>query len=515
MIRACFYKLQSTSEYPQQPPFDPPEIFPEFRKVAILNSVMDKTNTIYPAVRELLIRLKLDLVNQGTPKWNPLRDFVKENGNVLVKPNLVTDRHPHGNKAIFWTISHPSIIRVLIDYARLAVGPSGRIIIGDTPVENCDFARLCETSGLQKMIDDLRERQYENLELQDFRTFQTNQYPDSTVEKTKLPGDPRGYSDINLGKSSLFQELEDLSGKQNYYTLGDHSVDHINPKTRKVGLPNKYHFSGSHIYKIPNSILESDFVINLAKLKTHKFAGVTLCLKNAIGICAGKEFLPHRRPGTPAEGGDSFSGYPSLRYVGWLWFKRVVYRAMGNKAAGRFISLVRKVLPPKLPHEIYTEPLYGDWHGNDTIWRTILDLNLVLFHADRNGLDLNQRKRTYLGVIDGIIGMDHEAPMAGLPVQSNLLIAGRDPVAIDILGTYMMGFASQKIPTITGVNAKQCIALGDVELTEEQVIGNTSLREAKCKFVPAKGWAELLENSPEHLIEHKTEDRVLQVEKPL
>jgi hypothetical protein len=50
--------------------------------------------------------------------------------------------------------------------------------------------------------------------------------------------------------------------------------------------------------------------------------------------------------------------------------------------------------------------------------------------------------------------------------------------------------------------------LGDVELTEEQVAGNTSLHEAKCKFVPTKGWAELLEESPERL-EHKTEYGVL------
>jgi uncharacterized protein (DUF362 family) len=492
VIRACFHKLQNTAEYPQKPPFDPPEIFPEFQNAVNLNSGIDKSNIIYPAVRELLLKLKLDSANQGTARWNPLRDFVKENQTVLIKPNLVTDRHPHGNKAILATLSHPSIIRAFIDYARLAVGKGGRIIVGDTPIENCDFAKLCEISGLQKMMDDLRERQYENLELLDFRTFRTIQYPDSTIEKILLSGDPRGYTDIDLGKASLFQDLEDQHGKQNYYTLGDHSVDHIDPKTRKVGLPNQHHFSGRHVYKIPNSILESDFVICLAKLKTHKFSGVTLCLKNAIGICAGKEFLPHRRPGTPAEGGDSFPDYPSAWYVRRLRFKRSVYHLIGGKTVGRLISFVRKIVPAKLPHEIYTEPLYGDWFGNDTIWRTTLDLNLVFCHADRNGLDLQQPKRTYLGVIDGIIGMDHEAPMTGVPVQSNLLIAGRDPVAVDTLGTYMMGFDPQVIPTITGACAKQCISLGDVTLTENQIVGNIPPHEARCSFEPTRGWAKLL-----------------------
>jgi len=495
MIRVSFHKFQNTTEYPQRPPFDPPEVFPEFASMKDVEFRTDSSNQIYGAVRNLLAALELDMENYNSAGWNPFKRFVKKGQKVLIKPNLVTHKHPQGDKAIFGTISHPSIIRSLIDYARLAIGPDGHIIIGDIPIENCDFNVLCEITGLKSMYDSLKKRGYKNLELFDFRTFRTEQYPDSSVIKNNLPGDPRGYTDIDSGRLSLFQELEDILGKQNYYTLGDHSVDHINPKTRKIGLPNKYHSNGRHVYKISNSVLDSDFVISLAKLKTHKFAGVTLCLKNAVGICAGKEFLPHRRPGTPAEGGDSFPCYPSIRYVGRLRLKRAIYRAIGGKTARRFVSLVRKVLPQKLPHEARLEPLYGDWYGNDTIWRTILDLNLILLYADRHGLDLSQQKRNYLGLIDGILGMDHEAPMAGLTVQSNLLIAGIDPIAVDILGTYMMGFDPHKITTITGANAKQCSVLGDTELDEEQIAGNTSLDNAICKFVPTKGWAELLEDN--------------------
>ncbi|MHB8111272.1 MAG: DUF362 domain-containing protein [Syntrophorhabdaceae bacterium] len=487
-IRAAYHKSLTAMHYPAKPPFDPPEVFPEFGHLESETPRLDKTNHVYPLVRELLIKLGLDRKNLGTENWNPFRDLVQTGQNILIKPNLVTHYHQHGGSAIFWTISHPSVIRALVDYASLAIGPSGRITIGDTPIENCDFAALCNLTGLAEMVRMLEARRHLNLELLDFRTYQTTQYPDGSIEKFDLTGDPRGYTDIDLGKTSLFQSLEDLCGPQNYFTLGDHSVDHLDTKTRSVGLPNKYHHSGRHVYCIPNTVLGSDCLISVAKLKTHKFSGITLCLKNAIGIAQGKEYLPHRRPGIPSGHGDSFPSYPSPRYLMKLRAKRTLFSIVGGKNTMAIRSLVRRVVPAKLPHEVYSEPLYGDWHGNDTIWRTTLDLNLILFHADKTGLDLGRPKRTYLGIIDGIVGMDHEAPMAGLPVDSRLLIAARDPVAADTLGAYLMGFDPRKIPTIAGASQTKCRALGDVTLNLNDISGNISLQDSQCRFIPTKGW---------------------------
>lgn len=494
-IRAAFYKSPTALEYPVRPPFDPPVIFPELKRLHFQESWTDEANPVYSRVRDLLINLGLDRSNQGTEFWNPFGDLVQEGQNLLIKPNLVTHYHPKGSVAIYWTISHPSIIRALIDYARLAVGPSGRITVGDTPIENCDFGVLCSLTGLTEMIERLQAREGVELELLDFRTYQTTQYPDGSVEVHDLSGDPKGYTEVDLGEASLLQSLEDLYGQQNYYTLGDHTVDHLDPKARTRGLPNKYHFSGQHVYRIPNTILDSDCVINVAKLKTHKFSGVTLCLKNAIGIAQGKEYLPHRRPGTPAEHGDSFPDYPAQQYVMKLKAKRALFSALGGKNVMTIRSLVRGVIPAKLPHEVYSEPLYGDWHGNDTIWRTTLDLNLILFHADRTSLDLDRPRRTYLGIIDGIVGMDHEAPMTGLPVDSRLLIAALDPVAADTLGTYLMGFDPNQIPTITGAQAQQCRFLGQAPCDLSAFVGNLPLAESRCAFVPTKGWMALLAQS--------------------
>lgn len=492
MIRACYHKFIEKIDYPKIPPFDPPALFPELKPLYAQNITLDKTNIIYSTIRELFIKLKLDENNLKTKHWNPLREFLKKGDHVIIKPNLVLHTHMKGDHGVFWIVSHPSIARVMVDYSLLAVGKTGRITIGDTPLENCDFIKLCEVTGLQKMVNILVQRGHRNIELLDFRKYQTIQYPDGTIETINLSGDPRGYTEIDLGRFSLLQELEDSSGEQNYYTLSDHTINHIDPKTKKRGLPNKYHSSGRHIYRIPNTIIESNSIINIAKLKTHQFAGVTLCLKNAIGISEGKQYLPHRRPGTPRENGDSFPHYPSRKYVLKLRSKRALFSLIGGKNVAAIRSIVRKVIPAKLPHENHTEPLWGNWYGNNTIWRTILDLNLIFFHADKTGLDLNQIKRTFLGIIDGVIGIDHEGPMAGLPVPSNLLIVARDPVAADTLATYLMGFDPRKIPTITGAKRPLCKFLGDVTLKEESILGNISLEKARCKFVPTKGWKEYL-----------------------
>jgi hypothetical protein len=190
-----------------------------------------------------------------------------------------------------------------------------------------------------------------------------------------------------------------------------------------------------------------------------------------------------------------------------LRLKRAIYSAMGSKNSVRFIAFVRTLIKRKQAHQAYSEPLFGDWHGNDTIWRTTLDLNLVLRLADRSGFHPRGGKRSYLGFVDGIIGMDHEAPMTGLPVQSDLLLAGLDPLAVDILGTYFMGFDPRKIPTINRAALAPCDALGGLSLKADQVRGNTDLAAARCTFVPTKGWQQyLLQASPDYF-SAQAEDR--------
>ena len=107
---------------------------------------------MYEAVRDLLVRLGLDHANVGTATWNPFGDLVSPGQNVVIKPNLVLHSHPRGMAAVFAIVTHPSVVRALIDYVYLAVGKSGRITVGDTPLENCEFSELAQATGLEAML---------------------------------------------------------------------------------------------------------------------------------------------------------------------------------------------------------------------------------------------------------------------------------------------------------------------------------------------------------------------------
>src|SRR5690606_2650770 len=80
-------------------------------------------------------------------------------------------------------------------------------------------------------------------------------------------------------------------------------------------------------------------VINLPKLKTHKKTGVTLSLKNLVGINGDKNWLPHHSLGSVGEGGDEF---PDSRLIDRLR-SRATEIARPLLARGLFGGLFRAV----------------------------------------------------------------------------------------------------------------------------------------------------------------------------
>jgi len=54
-----------------------------------------------------------------------------------------------------------------------------------------------------------------------------------------------------------------------------------------VKVPLKTRFTGLEFLWLPRSVLVSDFVVSMPKVKTHHWAGVTLSMKNLFGIVPG------------------------------------------------------------------------------------------------------------------------------------------------------------------------------------------------------------------------------------
>ena len=140
--------------YPQASPFDPDQAYPEYPFAA---TMVCAENRVYGAVRQVLYESGLDRSRFDTAQWNPFGDLVREGGTVLIKPNWV--RHYHlRDEDIFSIITHPSVLRPLIDYAFKAVGPSGRVWVRDAPLFDTDFTVLRQVCQLDALESELCRR---------------------------------------------------------------------------------------------------------------------------------------------------------------------------------------------------------------------------------------------------------------------------------------------------------------------------------------------------------------------
>ena len=78
-------------------------------------------------------------------------------------------------------------------------------------------------------------------------------------------------------------------------------------------------------------------------------------------------------------------------------------------------------------------------------------------------VDINSVLKPHLTVIDGFVAMEGDGPVNGTPVQMNLIIAGKDPVATDATAARVMGFDPNEISHIRKAHQK---SLGNIDNIE-------------------------------------------------
>jgi|SRR5579864_1525206 len=427
--------------YPN-PPFDPPALLPEFARTNIRR--VDATNEVYAAVRNMLALLRLDERNFGTPEWNPLGAYIRPGDKVVIKPNLVL--HEFGaRKGANCLTTHGSVIRAVLDYVYLAAGPEGRITIADAPLQGADFSRVVADACLAQIQEFYRDNLKCEVKVIDLRQVHAVIDEQSSLIRRveHLTGDPLGYCEIDLGDSS---QLNEVDGSHPRYIVGDYDA----------AVTNVRHRSPKHSYVVSRSVLDADAVICVPKLKTHSKTGVTVCLKNMVGIIGSKDCLPHHREGKTNQGGDEFpADYPSR----WLFSARAHALLQGRvpvpvwqfmrRCAGTFLGAGTPSNGNGKHSNFFPS---GGWHGNDTIWRTVDDLNRILFfYSPSQGAIQRQQQRRYFAVVDGIVAMEGNGPLRGTPRDAGVILGGDDPLALDIVAATLMGFDWTRIRLLAGV----------------------------------------------------------------
>ena len=264
-------------------------------------------------------------------------------------------------------VTHTSIVRAVVDYVLRALDGRGTIEIADAPLQKCDFEQVVRRTMIDQLLDRYRSRFPQvRFAIVDLRKTILHSHR-ARDRRAQQSGDPRGYTLIDVGQQSLLTDIE-----HRYRRFCVANYDH-----RMMAA---HHNRQLHEYLVANSVLSADFIINVPKLKCHIKAGITGPLKKLVGINGHKEFLPHHVNGCPATGGDQYPARSRIlplanRVYDDYWARLGERAGARNLAQALAVRLLRKGARV-LDHAGMFD---GGWSGNDTIPRTTLDLNHVLY----------------------------------------------------------------------------------------------------------------------------------------
>ncbi len=476
--KAPFYRPQYYREFPDDEPMDP-------------------SNVLYDELRKLFKSWEWDKENEDSVSWNPLKGLVSPGQSVVIKPNLVFHHHPLGEEGVKSMLTQGAVIRPIVDYVWRALEGKGEIVIADVPLQTADWKKIIHYTGLMPMVEYLQSKGV-RIVLRDLRLERA--VPDSlgvVRKRIYFNGDPHGYRPVNIGKES---QLMPIIHKHKNFAITDY----------KPGTVAQHHDEHKNEYLIPQTILNADLFINVPKMKSHKKGGVTLSMKNLIGINGDKSWIAHHTEGALVKGGDEF---PSIDWFDLLRYR--IFTSLKNYRFGtliltialrclRVIAWIQRVGKKNTKKTImnFSSVTEGSWYGNDTLWRVICDLNRILLYADKNGQMQNTRQRRYISIIDGIWAGERNGPMHHIPKKAQTLVVGFNPVYVDTVASHFMGFDSTKIPQIAHAYKPMTfpltkIACDDIVVSEDEHEERFAIWKERptLAFLPPNSWTGKIEHS--------------------
>lgn len=444
--------VETCAAYPELSPFHPDAHYPEMPTQQSLSA----ENRVYAAVRQILERLRLDEERYGTSDWNPLGAIVRPGDTVVVKPNLIRESRESDKSQWHQVITHGSVVRAIVDFVVIALKGSGKILMLDGPQTDSSFASVVRRTGLDDIRDHVRSLGLD-CDLIDLRREHWVTKDDVIAERVPLQGDPCGYVEVSLDDASEFADSE-LTGP---FYGADYDVSETA----------SYHSKGRHRYVMCRTVMAADVIIDIPKLKTHKKTGVTLCLKNMVGVNGLRNCLPHFSFGSPADGGDEFptdAHRSNLESRANRLYKRVLTRSGGKGGA---LARLAKRTGTLIFGGTSAQVRSGNWFGNDTAWRMVLDVNKALFGFDAQGAPRSVPLRFFC-LVDGIIGGEGDGPSDPDARRCGVLIGGLNPVVVDTVSTILMGFDDRQLPVVSRAWSTRGVALVDHGPQDVECISN-------------------------------------------
>lgn len=459
--------------------YSPSERYPEYA----YDEVAPRPNRAYALVREALRQAGLDAKRFGEASWNPLGAFLSEGQRAFLLCNFVYHRRPQEAKDDIWAkCTHGAVLRAVADYALKAVGPSGRVLFGNAPLQSCDWDKVLAETGSARVVEFYRRRGLP-VEARDLRLRVAHRDLLGRVRSMEMRDDARSAA-IDLAGDSLLATIG-TSAAAPRFRVSDYDPHRIE----------SFHRGGSHRYVIHRDILRADAVISLPKLKTHEKVGITCALKGFVGTVAHKDCLAHHRFGNPSRGGDEYPDSLSFLRPLSAYHDWVNARPAGAALQGVFEIVDRT--SRRIARRLGAH-MAGAWHGNDTAWRMALDLARIVHHADREGILRDHPQRTHAALIDGIVAGEGDGPLDPRPYAAGALIFAENVVDADLAASRLMGFDPARIPLLHEAGRTMRWALPSSGLATGVVANGRAVRQDELGgllprgFEPPSGWRSVL-----------------------
>jgi uncharacterized protein (DUF362 family) len=388
---------------------------------------------------------------------------------VLLKPNWV--RHSKTPQDDLCLRTHDNFLLAVLT-SILQIGPN-EVVIGDAPIQGCKWDQLLSEKFLDE-ISSLSRRFNTPVYIKDFRRRTFSFKENLTVSEIRPISD---YVIFDLGDKSWLEPVT-KPGRSKF------RVTHYDPNRMIFA-----HSPGIHKYCIAKDYFDADIVISLPKIKTHEKTGITGALKNLVGINGDKDFLPHHRIGGTGVGGDCYPGRSFLRYLSELSLDES-NRKQGTRSFWywqKLTSLLWFLSSPGLEHN-----LQAGWHGNDTCWRMVLDLNRIAEYGLVDGTIADKPQRQIFSLCDGIVGGQGNGPLNPLPLPLGIVSLSNNSSINDIAMAILMRMPCDAIPLLRNYTESQ---LSNFELTVNGMKHRLkNLENFSMTTIPPVGWQDFLKD---------------------
>lgn len=374
------------------------------------------------------------LYNDHTLLKNYLKKLTSEEVNlekiqgrkIFLKPNWV--KHSSNETDHLCLRTHESFILAFLEIV-IELMPQS-IVIGDAPIQGCKWDKMLDADFTNEVLK-LSLKHQIKVEIKDLRRKVMDLASKDMVSNVSSLDD---FIIFDVGEASYLEPVTD-KGKNKF------RVTHYNPDRFKES-----HASGMHKYCITKELFEADIVISLPKIKTHEKSGITNALKNIVGLNGDKDFLPHHKIGGTKSGGDSYPGNHILRNWSELCYDNA-NRNLGKKSYWFWVRLASFLW--KLSNPGPMDRFGAGWHGNDTTWRMVMDLNLIAIYGKSDGTISKNPQRLLYSLCDGIVGGQKDGPLSPDPLALGVICFTNDSSWADICMATLMGMDIRKLPLLT------------------------------------------------------------------